>query len=436
MSRDLAFLQSLTFDQHVDRYRSILGAHKDTLRWVVKAESKGQQLLTWFREGQGVFWVTGKPGSGKSTLMKFIVDNPRTMKLLKQWAGPSHQIVIASHYFWYAGTPMQKSHEGLLRVLLYGIFKQCPNLIQEICRSRWDQAEAATVWSLEELQGVVQSLASHPPAHLKFCLFIDGLDEYAGDHEEIAKILNDLAASSRSIKLCISSRPWNEFNMTFGRSTERLVLHELTENDIRAYTTSRLSNHQMWNVVSARNPQTKSLIQLIVERAEGVFLWVFLVTNLLRNGLSNHDSITDLYRRVESFPPDLERFFTQTLESVDPFYHKKMSAALNMALHAPEPQNLSVYAFLEQECEDPSYALSSSPPVEKDVHQQHEDMKYRLNGWCKGLLEVHGENVHVLHQTVADFFKTAKMTRFLDDKIPSGFSVRLSLVKACLALVK
>lgn len=41
---------------------------------------------------------------------------------------------------------------------------------------------------------------------LRFCFFIDGLDEYDGDHEDVIQLLHDLARG-KNVKICASSRP-------------------------------------------------------------------------------------------------------------------------------------------------------------------------------------------------------------------------------------
>jgi hypothetical protein len=89
-------------------------------------------IAKWLRSSDGLFWVSGKPGSGKSTFIKFIANEPKTLGLLSEWSG-SKQIIIASYYFWSAGTAMQKSQQGLLSTLLYEIFRQCSEFITPVC---------------------------------------------------------------------------------------------------------------------------------------------------------------------------------------------------------------------------------------------------------------------------------------------------------------
>ena len=44
-------------------------------------------FVTWLLHGDGIFHISGKLGSGKSTLMKFLCHHELTKKLLQQWAG-------------------------------------------------------------------------------------------------------------------------------------------------------------------------------------------------------------------------------------------------------------------------------------------------------------------------------------------------------------
>jgi hypothetical protein len=140
VEKEQAILKSLSFETRPFRHRSISKAHEETFRWVFQKPSgnatKETKLITWLEKGTGFFWVSEKPGSGKSTLMKFIVNKAATAQALKTWFSLKLAI-IASHFFWSTGTEMQKSQQGLLQSLLYEIFPQCPDLIEPACRARW-----------------------------------------------------------------------------------------------------------------------------------------------------------------------------------------------------------------------------------------------------------------------------------------------------------
>lgn len=452
VSRYQNVMRSLTFKQRVERYSSIPIAHHTTLNWIFnphntsEASSKAKRLLEWLRVGQGIFWVSGKPGSGKSTLMKFLADSPQTRVALADWAG-DRRVVVASHYFWWSGTEIQKSQEGLLRTLLYEIFKEGgSDLVQTACPERWKGlmgndtgSENGSSWSLYELQLVFQSLANHAKLPVNFCIFIDGLDEYGerGELDNVCNILKQLSTSSKNIKFCLSSRPWNEFLVAFRHVQEdqTIHVHEMTKDDIRSYAHARLAEHEYWQSLSEKDGQAESLLDLLSEQAKGVFLWVFLVTAALKESLNNHDSFSDLHRRLESYPDNLDGFFKNMLESVDSWYHPKMSSCLQIALTAEEPLNDIIYAFHEQDFEDPNYAISLA--ISPSNHEEARHLiKARLNGWCKGLLEVHHNSVHFLHRTVKDFLKNGGMAGFLKTKAPEGFCPGLSIVKSYTACIK
>jgi hypothetical protein len=113
---------------------------------------------------------------------------------------------------------MQKSQESLFQSLLYQILRQCPQLTPKICPSRLKEMppdSGPEPWTYQELSRAFEILAKHGQLSTKFCCFVDGLDEYDGEHVDIIHILQNFA-NSPSIKLCVSSQPWNVFVEALG----------------------------------------------------------------------------------------------------------------------------------------------------------------------------------------------------------------------------
>lgn len=447
VQKQQAILESLTFESRPIRHTQIAAAHEKTFKWALTTNEDpklGSSIGSWLKDGNGIFWVSGKPGSGKSTLMKYIADSSITSRFITEWARPCRAIII-SHYFWITGTSMQKSQQGLLQTLLYEIFRQCPDLIEETCVERWNSSESAGTWSLVELREALQTFVARDNARLKLCFFIDGLDEYSGDHEdrtELCRTFKGLAVSG-NVKLCLSSRPWNVFEEEFGLQFPKLYMQDLTRNDIQNYVLSRLEEHTRWAAVSANHSQGQWLISEIAAKSNGVFLWVFLVTKLLREGLTNRDAFVDLRRRLESFPSELEPFFKTMLEAVEPFYHSHMSTALQIANASTESQlSFLVYSFHFQEYEDSEYAINH--PIRLMDEGEFEEIKsntsWHLDSRTRGLLEVNPEDgtVAFLHRTARDFLNTQEMYDFLISKADTRLKFRpiLSILKAHIAMIK
>ncbi|EXL64835.1 hypothetical protein FOPG_18920 [Fusarium oxysporum f. sp. conglutinans race 2 54008] len=84
-------LNRLWFRKIHERRETVADAHLDTLKWALyppKDEAHWHDLSQWLRQPSTheVYWISGKAGSGKSTLMKYLYTQERTRKLLKQWS--------------------------------------------------------------------------------------------------------------------------------------------------------------------------------------------------------------------------------------------------------------------------------------------------------------------------------------------------------------
>ncbi|KAM0417322.1 hypothetical protein ACHAPT_012703 [Fusarium lateritium] len=450
VAKEQAFLRCLDFKSRSLRHDDIPTAYTKTFQWMLEEPEDAQPnadrahslLSTWLRHGDGIFWVSGKAGSGKSTLMKWTADHHKTQETLEKWASPQKH-VVAAHYFWTAGSKMQKSQKGLIQTLLYDIFRMSPELIPDIYPRRWSKtslldSENSKEWSMNELLDAFERISKRRAMRAKYCIFIDGIDEFEGDHFEICQLLRSLSTSP-NFKFCLSSRPWNVFEDAFGvNSTRKLYIHDLTRQDILLYSQNRLAEHPLYNESNFSNAQMQIILNTITQRAQGVFLWVFLATRSLRDGLVNGDKFLDLQRRLESLPTDLERFFKHMLDLVDSHYHERMARVLRIAVNAKQSLKLPFYYMHEFECEDEDYAINM--PVEAYTRERVESMlalcRRRINARCGGLLEIKDGRVEFLHRTVRDFLLTPEMSDYLSEKTGADFMVNLSTLKGFVFLFK
>ena len=148
VAKEHKILNSLSFKKIEARQRKVMIANSETFDWIFRPTSRTMvprcgtvRFPEWLRSGDAVFWVSGKAGSGKSTLMKYLKSDPDTDSNLWAWANGS-KLVTASYFFWNAGTDMQKSQEGLLQSLLHEVLRKCPELTQIVCPTRWDWTDA------------------------------------------------------------------------------------------------------------------------------------------------------------------------------------------------------------------------------------------------------------------------------------------------------
>lgn len=102
---DNELLQLLSFPVMADRYNNIQDAHAKTFDWIFNSKSFNDrgEFPDWLSHGSGIDWINGKPASGRSTIMKYIFQDPRTRMLQQHWAG-SQTLVHAAFFFWNSGS--------------------------------------------------------------------------------------------------------------------------------------------------------------------------------------------------------------------------------------------------------------------------------------------------------------------------------------------
>ncbi|KAK0631225.1 hypothetical protein B0T14DRAFT_559045 [Immersiella caudata] len=444
----MEFLRKLSFGEIRTRHETIPDAHATTFEWVFKNRTPDGlhdiHFAQWLRAGRGMYWVRGKPGSGKSTLMKFLRQHKETNANLCQWS-PQEKLVTSNHFFWNAGSALQKSQEGLFRTLLFDILLQWPEMIPEVQGLLSDATDPYNPWSATALSRAIQFVISRG-LPVRFCFFIDGLDEYEGDHVKLIDVLK-LLASSPNIKICASSRPWACFLEAFGNDAQTsLKLEELTASDIRRFVNDRIGGNSHFQRYS-NNAEYSALVDEVVSRANGVFLWVALVVKSLLEGFTYSDRIKDLRRRLETLPTDLETFFSHMLRSVDSFYQQQSAQIFLFATEAVDELPVILYSLADEIDGDASRIVEVRNDLTlQTIEEDAEEMTRRLDGRTKGLLEVlhvpesgsraavshpHARyRVGFLHRTVRDWLQAENVREAFRKQAGSDFDASLSLAQA------
>lgn len=301
-------LNSLKFTVMLDREEEISAAERATFDWIFEEQDeedlRWSNFSEWLLRGESVYWLTGKAGSGKSTLMKYIFCHRQTRFLLRRWAADV-PLVVAGFFFWNSGASMQKTQEGLLRSLLFQVLVNHRELMPVLLSDLKDYAtdELRDIWTLSRLTKAFEKLILQNVVPLKICFFIDGLDEYSGDHSALAELLKR-ASDASHIKVCAASRPLVVFEHAF-KGYESLMLQRLTFNDISVYVQNKWKTHPRMVELDKEEPKiAERLGSEIVTKAAGVFLWVKLVVRSLLEGLTSYDRGSDLEKRLQELPEE------------------------------------------------------------------------------------------------------------------------------------
>ena len=390
------FLQSLHFPEIKLRQETIAPAHKKTFEWIYNEQQESDphwdSFTEWLRNDQQVYWILGKPGSGKSTLMNFVVQDGRTREILNTMA---HSTTLLTFFFWENGVDLQKSQLGLLRSLLYQLLD---SLSPETQLSIWSQtirpsmSTFLTTWTsgrLLHLLGIfIRTIDQH------FCLFLDGLDEFQGKPDRVEPIiaLLNVFEGHENFKICFSSRPEPDLQDLF-QNRPGLTMQALTESDIRRYVEDKLyRNPRTSDLVETASMQPQELIHQVVYRADGIFLWVSLAVQSLLRGIKNGDSWENLHARLQQMPEDIFDLYTHMWKRIakdHPIYAKQAAFCLRLV------ESFGPIGFIETAVltDDELWAKFSNPASTWNVKHMLvrvslDKLQTRMMTCCAGFLEV------------------------------------------------
>jgi NACHT domain len=382
----LKFKDSLFFPEILARQEQISDAHLGTCRWIFcgadsslegiqaggREDINSNQYLAeqnywqadkdrvlpwsdfadWLENGEKVYWINGKPGSGKSTLMNFITSEDRTKELLKNWS-KGGDLITVSFFFWNPGTTLQKTFQGLLRSLLYQIADQRQDLIStmmdqgaSLVEGPGNSPDRFTIhsWTEKRLLSVLQHFLIHKPPSISICIFIDGLDEFVGEEEKLIntiRLLND----TKQVKVCTSSR-WEQLFLQEFKHSPQLRLQDFNHQDISNTAFSKLRS-ALAQLFPDENDRIRNLIRDVCVRAQGVFLWLDLMIKDILRGARNGDTLQELAERLQSMPDTIEELYKHMLKRLDKHYLLDAAKFFRFLLACPSPgQRSTVMHFV------------------------------------------------------------------------------------------
>ncbi|KAL8883885.1 MAG: hypothetical protein Q9215_007946 [Flavoplaca cf. flavocitrina] len=338
-------MNSLSILETKLRILDVNNAYEATFHWLFDPDVVpfSHWLTHSTEESKTFFWIQGKPGSGKSTLMKFAMRDPRTLALLGENHDSDPPWTLVAFFFHDRGSSIQKSLLGLLREVIDSTMRQLPQLIlhalvvyKDLVKS---QRTKSPDWHFEALKDLMDRITKQRQTRVKLLLFLDALDEHEGDNDLLLQLLKEWTQNADgyyvTLKICLASRSWPIFTQQF-ESGLNLAIDHFTKDDIRLYTDSRLSSSNVGTSSLLVRDNLSKLIEQITTKARGVFIWVRLVTDRLAINIRDGTPFQVLSRIIAETPEELQELYDDTLRRINVQYANETHVMFQIILHSLE----------------------------------------------------------------------------------------------------
>ncbi|KIW94840.1 uncharacterized protein Z519_04818 [Cladophialophora bantiana CBS 173.52] len=403
-----AYIKSLGFDQIDARHATIKTAHAKTCRWLLKKSGYRDWLaLKRLSEHNGFLWIKGKAGTGKSTIMKYIFANAKkTMS----------EATVISFFFNARGGDLEKSTEGMYRSLLLQLLESRPELgkiLDPLSRPLLSETgEFEIQWQLETLKDAFQAAIRCIGTKSLVC-FVDALDEcHEDDIRDMVAFFETLSQeavqSGTQLHICFSSRHYPY--VTVDKCVE-LVLEDQEghQDDLEHYVRTELK--------IGESPRSEKIKKNVLQRANGIFLWVVLVVRILQKEV-DRGRIHTLEKRLWEIPDGLDKLFEDILTR-DGRNSDDLLLCLQWILFAKRPLRREELYFAILAGNDPDQ-LTPWDPTETTT-----DVMDRFILDCsKGLAELtktKNQTVQFIHESVRDYLLKGDGLMHLRQPLQSDF---------------
>ncbi|KAK4169755.1 hypothetical protein QBC43DRAFT_340361 [Cladorrhinum sp. PSN259] len=402
----------------------------------------------------GLLWLKGKPGAGKSTLMMEAFRHTAEME----------EVQSAAFFFDAKGPELNHSPVGLFRSLLYQLLPRYQEHLRQLNRVLhqrdldWGKHEAkASSWQEKELESFFSSFALQL-ARPTF-IFIDALDEC--DSKSIRKqayfwryITASAYRAGVQLNVCVSSSHLPFISLS---NCPEIVVEQFNSRDIATFVELKL----MVCTALAR-AERGALRDAVLGRAVGVFLWAVLVVDDLLSKFDEGYSIPQLLNQLDIVPLELETLFSSMFHSVNSEERLLTVRLFQWAVLAAKPLRLfewhHIMAFIRQPAPSSLAEWHLSDSFTTNDDQLEKQIRYISKGlvevktlgdpqdWYSDTMSmdasagsvnsVHGESrvVQVIHGSVREFFLHGSGFSVIDPSLgphPVGKG-HLSIIATCL----
>ena len=340
-----------------------------------------------------MFWIQGKPGSGKSTLVHYLCKADRVWTILTSGSNSSSWQIIRFFFDYSAGKGIANNFEGFLRSLCLQIAEQVPGVMSVLEGNAVGGYASNTFWSIATLRKSLIEMLQQTSTNL--CTLVDGLDEYrALDHpgddlSTLISFLHELPSKSNVgalLKICLASRPEPIASLTL----EDLPGFRMQDHNKKGIENYVFDTVQKMRMSTSDRHRLSQLSLPIAEKAEGVFLWARFAFSEIVDSIAEGDDVDETQKRLNGLPSamiDLYDNIFQRMKETDRNEAKVMFQLICSAIDTQETDGSRRLTLRQlKEAEGVARGVINHRELE-DPGDTIADFGRRLRSKCRGLLE-------------------------------------------------
>ncbi|RDW68906.1 uncharacterized protein DSM5745_08666 [Aspergillus mulundensis] len=418
--RSRRILEALSFSEINQRYGEIGAEHNASLDWLINdtgpladcdegynemIANERTRFIEWLREpGQRLFQICGKLGCGKSVVMRWVSGHSQTRAYLTEWAQADDSqisLVMGRVFLKKDGTnSLQRSRSGLVRTLLHSILTDSPNLIPLLFPAEWAAStfyHEMLSYDANSLEKAFETLKSSPQVYKghKIVIFIDGIDEINSLADfsvtDPVRELRDWVNGNSNVKICLACREIPVIQRKLAKFP-LLQLHTVSRGGIAKFVRDTLAV-EMEDLSDededVNELKTETLAQLIIEKSDGIFLWVSFILRDVVDGLNNANALETLWKKATALPKTLSEMFRAILKSIKDEDKVQADRFLSLVLASHGPCPLLRLSLLEEYQKNHDFADGHLPQMSPDqLGNRLRNVRHQVKGICAGLLEI------------------------------------------------
>ena len=322
-----------------------------TCAWVLSEPA----LDLWLEEKKGsrIAWLNAAPASGKSILSAFIIHHIQNLGFDCQY------------FFFRFGDQTKRSMNALLRSIGFQLARDIPGFRSRLSQLlnesiTLEKTDARTIW-----QKILMTILNDVVISRPIYWVIDALDE-SDSPKMLPEFLQSLSTCHCPIRVLVVSRKTETLSLAFDRLSSALPVDVIdgdslkhNHSDIRTYVEREVE------YIRGDEKSKRQIIENVLERSAGNFLWVHLVLEEL-SACHTQEAIqktleelpagmTGLYQRMESHitnkPRREDRMLAKSILTWAICAHRSLTLTeISQALQADFPGFLDLRSTIPDVC--------------------------------------------------------------------------------------